>query len=90
MSNPNATGFAGFGFNRHGVVLVGFLVAHIAGPVRCCFWPIVETDNPYGTFSVLGTQTSYFLFQSRCGTCVGIIDHSTERTTWGAIKGIYR
>ncbi len=90
VSNPNATGFAGFGFNQHGVVLVGTLTVHYNGLVKWCLWPIIEIDNPYGTFSVLGTTSSYFLFNTRCGTCVAPPPSSTEPTTWGAIKGIYQ
>jgi hypothetical protein len=91
VSRPMTAGFAGSGFNRHGAVLVGRLTAHYAGsPAKCCFRPVINIEDPYGVFSIVGAGTAYLTFATASGTCVQRPPQSTEATTWGAIKGIYQ
>ncbi len=93
FSNPTAVGFSGFNYNNptaHGVILIGSLTFHVREPIKVCVRPIIDPNNPYQTFSVLVSPTSYLIFQTASGTCWDGFTDATEPTTWGAIKGIYQ
>src|SRR5262245_27777386 len=90
FSHPNAVGFAGFGFSAiHGVSLVAHAQFHIDVPTMVCVHPIINVEDPYGVFSILGTQSTYYLFQTAQGSCWQN-PVSAEAKSWGQIKGIYR
>jgi hypothetical protein len=53
--------------------------------------PIVDPQNPYGTFSVLGTQAGYALFGTTSNTCYEASPSTdSESINWGTLKGLYR
>ncbi len=93
VSRPSTTGFTGFGFNRHGQALIGRLTLHTNVSGMQCANPVVDPADPFGVFCVLGTQpTSYALFTGvNSGTCWDVSGGtSTQPTTWGQVKGLYR
>jgi hypothetical protein len=69
FSNPRAVGFGGSGFNQGGVDQIGNATFHINTNVSCCVSPIISTDNPYYTFSQLGSGAAYMLFSTAGSTC---------------------
>ncbi len=88
VSNPTATGIAYYGVpGQHGVSSLGFLTFRKNSVGRCCATPIIDVNNPFGTFSVLGSQTSYLLFQTASGSCWDAPPSGTEPTSWGGVKG---
>jgi hypothetical protein len=90
FSRPNSVGFAGFGFQGiHGISMVAHAQFHIDATFRVCALPIINPEDPYGVFSILGTQSTYFLFQTGQGSCWQS-PVSTSPATWGKIKGIYQ
>jgi hypothetical protein len=93
VSRPATTGFAGSGFNRSGTYLVGRLTLHTDGSGTQCADPLVDINDPYGVFCIVGAGVAYATFQggANSGTCWNVGGGtSTEETTWGQIKGLYR
>lgn len=88
---PHTVGMTGFNFpNVHGVSLIGTVTFLIDIFGLVCVRPIIDPANPYGTFSVLGAGSAYYIFQTAQGTCWGPIVDANEPTTWGGVKGLFR
>jgi hypothetical protein len=77
FSNPMAIGFGGSGFNQGGVDQIGNATFHINTLVSCCVSPIISTDNPYYTFSQLGSGANYMLFSTAGRTCYNDVQAPT-------------
>jgi hypothetical protein len=69
FSNPSAIGFGGFGFSLQGVTRIGSVSLNYTGPGTCCVQPIIDYNNPYGTYCALGNGPAYLLFTTNSQTC---------------------
>ncbi len=95
FSNPTATGFSGFNYTspmQHGLLEIGTLTVQANASGVNCLSMISDPGNPYQTFSVLLAGVDYALFTgNNQGTCYDVGGGtSTEPTTWGAVKGLFR
>ena len=95
FTNPTATGFSGFNYTspaQHGLLQIGTLTVQAISSGVQCVTVISDPLNPYQTFSVLGTPSTYALFTgANAGTCYDVGGGtSTEITSWGAVKGLFR
>jgi hypothetical protein len=90
FSNPSAVGLGGFGFPpTAGTTRVGVITLRKDVSGQCCVSPIVDPQNTFETFSVLGApEGAYHLFGVSFGTCWGQ-QFGGEESSWGAVQGTF-